>query len=110
MKSILSKYSYNYCSYCGNKLPDHNKNKANFCCYCGKQLRIEKIKISNQRIQCTICHKYINYNEAKTITCSYCGSKYHDYCISSWLIKYNACPMCQNVFLNPNLIQLNKEL
>ncbi|MFX1410048.1 MAG: RING finger domain-containing protein [Promethearchaeota archaeon] len=103
----MQKYVYNYCPYCGKELPDSNKSKANYCCYCGRELRNNKKRL-NKGIQCTICHKYINSQNTKTITCSFCGSMYHYYCISSWLIKYNACPMCQNVFLNPNLIQLNK--
>lgn len=100
----MTKYSYNYCIYCGNKLPDYNKNQANYCCYCGKQIRIEEIKPSNKGIQCTICHNYI-HNKNRVITCSFCGSKYHEYCVSAWMIKYNACPLCQNVFLNPTIIQ-----
>ena len=59
------------------------------------------VSISN--VQCTVCHKYINYVEDKLITCPFCGSTYHYLCVAAWLSKHNSCPMCQNTFLDPNL-------
>ncbi|MFX1572634.1 MAG: RING finger domain-containing protein [Promethearchaeota archaeon] len=91
----------NYCPYCGIKLSKINSSKANFCCHCGNKLRHE-YKKTYQKVQCTICHKYISHEYQNIIKCSYCGSQYHESCVSSWLLKYNACPMCQNVFIFPN--------
>jgi methyl-accepting chemotaxis protein len=58
--------------------------------------------ISDSNVQCTVCHKYINFAKDKVITCSFCGSTYHYLCVAFWLSKYNSCPMCQNHFLEPH--------
>ncbi|MFX1554074.1 MAG: RING finger domain-containing protein, partial [Promethearchaeota archaeon] len=55
-----------------------------------------------KKVQCIICHKMVDPNRHEIISCSYCGSMYHSTCVSSWLLKYNACPMCQNVFVFPH--------
>jgi len=59
------------------------------------------VSISN--VQCTVCHKNINFVKDKLITCPFCGSTYHYLCVADWLSKHNSCPMCQNTFLDPNL-------
>jgi len=59
------------------------------------------VSISN--VQCTVCHKFINYVQDKLITCPFCASTYHYLCVADWLSKHNSCPMCQNTFLDPNL-------
>jgi len=61
------------------------------------------VSISN--IQCTVCHKNINFVKDKLITCPFCGSTYHYLCVADWLSKHNSCPMCQNNFLDPNLFE-----
>jgi hypothetical protein len=70
--------------------------------------------IAASDVQCTICHKYINFAKNKVITCPFCGSTYHYLCVAFWLSKYNSCPMCQNHFLEPHSElfdgQENKEL
>ena len=58
--------------------------------------------ISDSEVQCTVCHKYINFAKDKVITCPFCGSTYHYLCVAFWLSKYNSCPMCQNHFLEPH--------
>ncbi|MFX1386093.1 MAG: hypothetical protein ACFE9M_02655, partial [Promethearchaeota archaeon] len=58
--------------------------------------------ISASDVQCTICHKYINFAKDKVITCPFCASTYHYLCVAFWLSKYNSCPMCQNHFLEPH--------
>jgi len=58
--------------------------------------------ISKSDVQCTVCHKYINFAVDKVITCPFCGSTYHYLCVAFWLSKYNSCPMCQNNFLEPH--------
>ncbi|GAG81242.1 unnamed protein product [marine sediment metagenome] len=58
--------------------------------------------ISSSEVQCTVCHKYINFAKDKVITCPFCGSTYHYLCVAFWLSKYNSCPMCQNHFLEPH--------
>ncbi len=58
--------------------------------------------ISKSDVQCTVCHKYINFADDKVITCPFCGSTYHYLCVAFWLSKYNSCPMCQNNFLEPH--------
>lgn len=57
--------------------------------------------IAESDVQCTICHKFINFARDKVITCPFCGSTYHYLCVAFWLSKYNSCPMCQNHFLEP---------
>ena len=57
----------------------------------------------DELMYCTICHKDISLKRSTIIKCSYCDSQYHSTCITSWLLKYNSCPMCLNVFLIPNL-------
>lgn len=59
------------------------------------------VSISN--VQCTVCHKNINFVQDKLITCPFCNSTYHYLCVADWLSKHNSCPMCQNTFLDPNL-------
>ncbi len=58
--------------------------------------------ISASEVQCTVCHKFINFAKDKVITCPFCGSTYHYLCVAFWLSKYNSCPMCQNNFLEPH--------
>ncbi len=58
--------------------------------------------ISQSDVQCTVCHKYINFAKNKVITCPFCASTYHYLCVAFWLSKYNSCPMCQNHFLEPH--------
>jgi len=59
--------------------------------------------VSASNVQCTVCHKNINFAKDKLITCPFCASTYHYLCVADWLSKYNSCPMCQNQFLDPNL-------
>jgi len=59
--------------------------------------------VAMSKVQCTICHKNINFVKDKLITCPFCGSTYHYLCVAAWLDRYNSCPMCQNQFLDPNL-------
>jgi len=58
--------------------------------------------ISDSDIQCTVCHKKINFIKDKVITCPFCASTYHYLCVAFWLSKYNSCPLCQNHFLEPH--------
>ena len=99
----MSDTNFNYCPNCGKKIQKSNSRKINFCCYCGRELKTKKVNL-HDRIQCTVCHEFIWQGRSRTIKCSFCGSQYHYSCVSSWLTKYNSCPMCQNVFLNPTLI------
>ena len=94
---------YNYCPYCGKKLVRLSKGMPNFCTFCGKKLKQDEKK-RIKKVQCTICHSIVDPNIHKTIKCPYCGSIYHSVCVSNWLQKYNACPMCLNVFLFPNKV------
>ncbi|MFX1573142.1 MAG: hypothetical protein ACFFB0_10370 [Promethearchaeota archaeon] len=57
--------------------------------------------ISRSDVQCTVCHKYINFVKDKIITCPFCASTYHYLCVAFWLSEHNSCPMCQNSFLEP---------
>ncbi|TFG03121.1 MAG: hypothetical protein EU542_03355 [Promethearchaeota archaeon] len=59
--------------------------------------------VSASNVQCTVCHKNIDFSKNQVITCPFCGSTYHYLCVADWLSKYNSCPMCQNQFLDPNL-------
>jgi len=59
--------------------------------------------VSVSNVQCTVCHKNINFVKDKLITCPFCSSTYHYLCVADWLSRYNSCPMCQNTFLDPNI-------
>jgi hypothetical protein len=59
--------------------------------------------VSASNVQCTVCHKNIDFSRNQVITCPFCGSTYHYLCVADWLSRYNSCPMCQNQFLDPNL-------
>lgn len=59
--------------------------------------------ISTSDVQCTVCHKYINIARENIIVCPFCGSVFHYLCVAYWISKFNACPMCSNHFLDPNL-------
>ena len=98
----MKTYKMNYCPYCGKKLEIFRGKEPNFCGRCGK--RLKKLTKNNEKsIQCTICHKYLWLERDNHIKCSFCGSIYHSSCVSPWLMQYNSCPMCQNVFVNPTL-------
>ena len=94
---------YNYCPYCGKRLVRSSIEIPNFCTFCGKKLKNKNVKLS-KKVQCTVCHQIIDPNKQITIKCSYCDSMYHSICVTNWLQKHNACPMCQNVYLLPNKI------
>jgi len=94
---------FNYCPKCGSKLLKSTEFKTNFCHSCGHKLLLTGRDIQ-QNVQCAVCHEFIWHRSAYIINCSFCGSEYHNICVHDWLAKYNSCPMCQNVFLNPNLI------
>ncbi|MFX1497520.1 MAG: RING finger domain-containing protein [Promethearchaeota archaeon] len=70
-----------------------------------EEILSKKVKIKQgvaaSKIQCTVCHKYINFAQDKLITCPFCGSTYHYLCVADWLSKQNSCPMCMNHFLEP---------
>ncbi|MHA1391162.1 MAG: hypothetical protein ACTSQT_02825 [Promethearchaeota archaeon] len=72
-----------------------------------EEILTNKVKIrqgvSISNVQCTVCHKNINFVKDKIITCPFCGSTYHYLCVADWLSRYNSCPMCQNTFLDPNI-------
>ncbi len=72
-----------------------------------EEILSNKVKIrtgvSASNVQCTVCHKIIDFSKNQVITCPFCGSTYHYLCVADWLSKYNSCPMCQNQFLDPNL-------
>ncbi|MFX1554813.1 MAG: RING finger domain-containing protein [Promethearchaeota archaeon] len=70
-----------------------------------EEILSKKVKIRQgvavSKVQCTVCHKNINFAKDKLITCPFCGSTYHYLCVADWLSKQNTCPMCLNNFLEP---------
>ena len=70
-----------------------------------EEILTKKVKIRQgvavSKVQCTVCHKNINFAKDKLITCPFCGSTYHYLCVADWLSKQNSCPMCMNHFLEP---------
>ena len=107
--SFLTEKSINFCPYCGKKIPKSYNYKTFYCCFCGKKFRYNEEDVA-KKVQCIICHRIVDPNRHKNIRCPYCGSMYHLTCVSSWLLRYNACPMCQNAFLYPNkIIPIRKE-
>lgn len=91
-----------YCPYCGKRC---EMQKINFCTYCGKNLKRFNSS-SIKKVSCTICHEPVYLREKENIKCSYCGSQFHRTCITSWLLKYNSCPLCLNVFLIPKQVSI----
>jgi len=57
--------------------------------------------VTESDVQCTVCHKHLNFARDKVITCPFCGSTYHYLCVADWMSRYGTCPMCQNNFLEP---------
>lgn len=70
-----------------------------------EEILTKKVKIRQgvavSKVQCTVCHKNINFAKDKLITCPFCGSTYHYLCVADWLSKQNSCPMCMNHYLEP---------
>jgi len=70
-----------------------------------EEILTKKVKIRQgvavSKVQCTVCHKNINFAKDKLITCPFCGSTYHYLCVADWLSKQNSCPMCMNNYLEP---------
>ena len=89
----------NYCPYCGTHLKSLINLKPNYCPHCGEKLQ-ERIKHGLNKIKCAICHEYVEIH-AKKIVCSYCGSTFHESCVHKWILKFNACPLCQNIYIIP---------
>ena len=71
-----------------------------------EKILANRVKLSkgilDSEVQCTVCHKYINFAKGQVIICPFCGSSYHYLCCAFWISKYNSCPMCQNNFLEPH--------
>jgi len=58
--------------------------------------------VTDSDVQCTVCHKHLNFARDKVITSPFCGSTYHYLCVADWMSRYGTCPMCQNNFLEPH--------
>ncbi len=71
-----------------------------------KRTLANKVKIregiTSDDIQCGVCRKKFDFSKDKIIKCPFCGAVFHYLCVASWLSKHNACPSCQNTFLDPN--------
>ncbi|MFW9896881.1 MAG: RING finger domain-containing protein [Candidatus Thorarchaeota archaeon] len=98
--SLLNTSKNNYCPFCGKKLSNLTRLQLNFCCFCGARLKKSENSLKSGKL-CTICHESIDIKKPNIVECSFCESKYHSRCIKSWLLKYNSCPLCLNVFLMP---------
>ena len=89
-----------------------SKNEKITTLYEAELLKLEEILTTRikmrqgillSHVNCTICHKNIKLaEESNLIKCPFCESTYHYLCVAFWLSKYNSCPTCQNVFLDPN--------
>ena len=89
----------NYCPYCGFNLKKYKE--PNYCSHCGKKLK-RFSSYGLKRVKCGICHKYVESYDNR-ISCSYCESIFHKSCVYRWILQYNACPLCQNIYLIPKL-------
>ncbi|MFX1376964.1 MAG: RING finger domain-containing protein [Promethearchaeota archaeon] len=92
----------NFCPYCGKRIAKVNTLDLNFCYLCGKKLN-KLYEHSLKKVSCIVCHKYIDQEKIQAIKCSYCESQFHAKCITSWLMKYNSCPLCLNVYIMPKI-------
>ncbi len=63
-----------------------------------------KSRIVKDGLSLIICYNMVHEESINAIKCVFCESLYHIKCVSEWLIKFNACPMCQNVFVVPRLM------
>ena len=53
---------------------------------------IPLISINNQNEECCIC---LETNLIQTWSMLPCGHKFHDSCVSTWLIAHQTCPICR---------------
>jgi hypothetical protein len=51
----------------------------------------------NQNDECCIC---LDNNKGQTWSILPCGHKFHDSCISSWLLRQQRCPVCRHAMIN----------
>ncbi|KKM71597.1 hypothetical protein LCGC14_1429030 [marine sediment metagenome] len=54
--------------------------------------------------QCIICYEMVHEKSINVVKCIFCESLSHIKCVAEWLVKYNACPLCQNSFIIPKVI------
>ena len=53
--------------------------------------------INNQNEECCIC---LDNNNNQVWSMLSCGHKFHDSCISSWLLRQQRCPVCRHAMVN----------
>jgi hypothetical protein len=52
---------------------------------------------NNQNEECCIC---LDNNNSQRWSMLPCGHKFHDTCISSWLLRQQRCPVCRHAMVN----------
>jgi hypothetical protein len=53
--------------------------------------------INSQNEECCIC---LDNNNSQPWSMLLCGHKFHDSCISSWLLQQQKCPICRHAMVN----------
>ena len=70
-----------------------------------ENLKATRVKIregiEKDDVKCPVCHKNVDLGKDNLVVCPFCKSVYHYLCVAFWLTKHNACPTCQNQFLDP---------
>ncbi len=77
---------------------EYRKNKITYKSILEKRLETKgdiKSKI------CVICHKKVDVVSDDYIKCEFCGRLSHYLCSAWWLERYNTCPVCNNIYLQP---------
>jgi len=83
-----------------NELDLYRSELSNFEKTLSDRVKIRE-GISSDKIKCGVCHKHFDFAKDQIIKCPFCEAVYHYLCVAFWLTKYNACPACQNTFLDP---------
>jgi hypothetical protein len=73
-----------YCVDCFNYRPSRRREPAS--------LRFPIIFITNQPEECCICLDMDNIREWSILPC---GHKFHNSCVSTWLLAHQTCPVCR---------------
>lgn len=83
-----------------NELDLYRSELTNFEISLSDRVKIRE-GITSDKIRCGVCHKNFDFAKEQIIKCPFCEAVFHYLCVAFWLTKYNACPACQNTFLDP---------
>lgn len=104
-QTLTDEQIHNQMQYIDKKLKDIEEMKSEYI-----QTKISYKALLEKRLEkkgdikskiCVICHKKVDMVSEEYIKCEFCGRLSHYLCSAWWLEKYNSCPVCGNVYLQP---------